>query len=136
MTVFRLAVLSDLHAAPQAVAHKPGEVRLFTDLEHGAPADHPMLGLKSLIAKEGLSANAVVCPGDMTNKANAQALGYVWRNLHEVSALMKAAGVVATVGNHDVDSRTRDGDSFPREALMRLDPRFPSGYATTSDQYW
>jgi 3',5'-cyclic AMP phosphodiesterase CpdA len=133
---FRIAVLSDLHAAPKLVKHKPGEVKLYSDQPHAGSTDNPILALKALIDAEKLRADVIACPGDMTNKANAQSLAYVWTSLHDVRTSMQASGVVATVGNHDVDSRTHDSDSFPRESLMRLTPRFPTGDTNTSDQYW
>lgn len=133
---FRLAILSDLHAAPKAGSPLTGEVKLFTDQEHVAPTEHPIRGLKALIESNSLKANVVVCPGDMTNKANSQALSYVWSSLHDIRGLLGAHGVVATVGNHDVDSRGHSVDSFPRESLMRLTPPFPAGVSNTSDKYW
>ncbi len=135
-SAFRLAILSDLHAAPKASSPLTGEVKLFTDQEHVAPTEHPIRGLKALIDNNKLKADVVVCPGDMTNKANAQALSYVWSSLHEIRGLLGAQGVVATVGNHDVDSRGHSVDSFPRESLMRLDPPFPAGASNISDKYW
>lgn len=137
MATFSLAILSDLHAAPKGDSKVAiNDVKLFSDQEHVSPSDHPMLGLKELIKKTGLTADAVVCPGDMTNKANAAALSYVWTNLHEINLLLRAKGVIATVGNHDVDSRNHSGESFPREALMRLIPPFPASEEAVSNQYW
>ena len=49
---------------------------------------------------------------------------------------MHAKGILATVGNHDVDSRGHKDDSIPREALMRLNPPFPAGEKGLSDTYW
>ena len=135
-TQFKIAVLSDLHAAPKSVKHKAGEVKLYSDEPNAVPAEHPLAALKVLIDAEKLQADVIACPGDMTNKANAQSLGFVWSSLHDLREAMGAAGVVATVGNHDVDSRKHDSDAFPRESLMRLNPRFPTGESNTSDQYW
>jgi 3',5'-cyclic AMP phosphodiesterase CpdA len=135
-TRFKLAVLSDLHAAPKSSGAPAGEVKLFTD-QDGAPAsDHPMAGLRALIHKEQLSADVVVCPGDMTNRADAQALSYVWKSLHDVASLLGTSRVIATVGNHDIDSRGHSPNSFPRESLMRLAPPFPASDVARSNGYW
>ena len=133
---FRVAILSDLHAAPRTVPASPGEIKLFTDEDHASPTEHPFKGLEALTSRERLLADLVVCPGDMTNKANRQALQYVWDGLHRLKDAMKAKAVVATVGNHDVDSRGHSTDSFPRESLMRLVPPFPAGNERLSDKYW
>jgi calcineurin-like phosphoesterase family protein len=134
---FSLAILSDLHAAPKSGSSGAmSDVKLFSDQEQMSPSEHPILGLKELIKTAGLTANAVVCPGDMTNKANGPALAYVWSNLHQIGSLLGASGVVATVGNHDVDSRGHSEGGFPREALMRLKPPFPASETRLSDKYW
>lgn len=134
--MIRLAILSDLHAAPTQAGDAPGKVRLFTDTVDQSPTSHPIHGLDELISREKLKADFVVCPGDMTNQANPQALGYVWRALHSLQDSFRAAKVLATVGNHDVDSRAHSIDSVPRESLMRLTPPFPAGIRSLSDQYW
>jgi Calcineurin-like phosphoesterase len=134
-TKLRIAIMSDLHAAPKGTT-AGGEVKLFSDDAGMANTAHPMKGLHALIKARNLQADFVLCPGDMTNKASSEALNYVWQSLHEVRDLMKARGVLATVGNHDVDSRTHADDAFPREALMRLCPPFPSGDFDQSNKYW
>jgi predicted phosphodiesterase len=132
----RLAVLSDLHAAPRSEEKSSHEVKLFTDGLGTSPLEHPLLSLEAFIEQTGLSADVVVCPGDMTNRANPQALSYVWSGLHSLKERLKARAIIATVGNHDVDSRGHGDDSFPRESLMRLRPRFPVDDAALADHYW
>ena len=126
-TKLRIAIMSDLHAAPKGGDAASGEVKLFSDDAGSANTAHPMKGLHALIKSNGLRADFVLCPGDMTNKASSTALNYVWAGLHEVRDLMCAKSVLATVGNHDVDSRGHADDAFPREALMKLEPPFPAG---------
>jgi 3',5'-cyclic AMP phosphodiesterase CpdA len=72
----------------------------------------------------------------MTNRAEAGALRFVWDKLHELKQRLNAQEVIATVGNHDVDSRGHSEGAFPREALMRLVPRFPIGDDSLADHYW
>lgn len=136
MTNLRLAILSDLHAAPKSVEDGRLEVKLFTDQPTSSSLEHPLLSLESFIQQSQLKADVVICPGDMTNRANPQALDYVWQNLHKLKDLLQAKVVVATVGNHDVDSRGHATDSFPRESLMRLVPRFPATDDRLADHYW
>lgn len=135
-TKLRIAIMSDLHAAPKGGDAASGEVKLFSDDAGSANTAHPMKGLHALIKSNGLRADFVLCPGDMTNKASSTALNYVWAGLHEVRDLMCAKSVLATVGNHDVDSRGHADDAFPREALMKLEPPFPAGDEHLSDKYW
>ncbi len=133
---YRIAVLSDLHAAPKSVAAPIGEVKQFTDLVNTSPKEDPIKALQVLVDTHSLKADVIVCPGDMTNRANAQALEFVWSHLHSLTKAFAAKGVVATVGNHDVDSRAHSENSFPREHLMRLEPPFPASNGSLSNQYW
>jgi len=128
--------LSDLHAAPKSAEEGNHEVKLFTDVGSASPLEHPLLSLEAFITQSGLTADLIVCPGDMTNRANPQALCYVWDGLHKLKALLKSTAIIATVGNHDVDSRGHVVDSFPRESLMRLSPRFPIDDDQLADHYW
>lgn len=130
------AVLSDLHAAPKSSDPKGTEVKLYSDGDSFSQHDNPMASLYELIGREGLSADFVICPGDMTNRADAGALKFVWDKLHELKQKLNAQEVVATVGNHDVDSRNHIEGAFPREALMRLLPRFPIANNALADHYW
>lgn len=136
LTLFRIALLSDLHAGTKAAAQPAGDVKLYSDVEHASPTEHPLYGLHALIEQECLETDAIVCPGDMTNKAEKQAINFVWRELHILKGKLKAKAIIATVGNHDVDSRNHSGDGFPRETLMRLVPSFPAGDDALSDHYW
>ncbi|GJH14441.1 hypothetical protein CBA19CS11_36405 [Caballeronia novacaledonica] len=130
------AVLSDLHAAPKSSDPKGTEVKLYSDGDSFSLHDNPMSSLYELIKHESLTADFVVCPGDMTNRADAGALKFVWERLHGLKEKLSAQEVIATVGNHDVDSRGHIDGSFPREALMRLLPRFPIADDLLADHYW
>jgi predicted phosphodiesterase len=132
----RLLVLSDLHATCEAPNRLSDETKLSTNESAVAVSGHPFKAILQLIAEENVRADFVVCPGDMTNKAEPQALEYVWRKLHELKHAAGAKAVLATAGNHDVDSRGHSGDGFPREWLMRLKPSFPSGDDDSSNRYW
>lgn len=131
----RLAILSDLHAAPKSDEGRQ-EVKLFTDQPGASALEDPFRALMTLIQQIDLKADIVVCPGDMTNRANPQALGFVWNGLHQLKGMLGAEAVIATVGNHDVDSRGHLSGSFPRESLMRLRPRFPVENDALADHYW
>ncbi|CAG9170816.1 3',5'-cyclic adenosine monophosphate phosphodiesterase CpdA [Cupriavidus pinatubonensis] len=136
MPSIKLAVLSDLHAAPRGSDPRGTEVRLYSDGDAFGTHDNPMSSLHDLIKRRGLSADFVVCPGDMTNRADGGALRYVWKELHALKEALGAKEVIATVGNHDVDSRGKTLGNFPREALMRLVPRFPIDDHKLADHYW
>lgn len=130
------AVLSDLHAAPKSSDPKGTEVKLYSDGDTFGEHDNPLSSLYELIKRDKLTADFVVCPGDMTNRADGGALRFVWARLHELKDKLGAHEVIATVGNHDVDSRIHAEGVIPRESLMRLVPRFPNPDDSLSDHFW
>ncbi|MFV8628715.1 metallophosphoesterase family protein [Ralstonia pseudosolanacearum] len=130
------ALLSDLHAAPKISDPKGTEVKLYSDGDSFAQHENPLSSLYALITREKLTADFVVCPGDMTNRADAGALKFVWDELHKLRECLGAQQVIATVGNHDVDSRSHEVGTIPREALMRLVPRFPIPDDALADHFW
>ncbi|MCC4115348.1 metallophosphoesterase [Aromatoleum toluclasticum] len=130
------ALLSDLHAAPRSSDPKGTEVKLYSDGDSFGQHDSPLSSLYELINREGLTADFVICPGDMTNRADGGALKFVWDQLHKLRETLGAQQVIATVGNHDVDSRGHDVGTIPREALMRLVPRFPIPVDALADHFW
>jgi 3',5'-cyclic AMP phosphodiesterase CpdA len=136
LTSIKLAVLSDLHAAPKSSDPKGTEVKLYSDDDMFKTLENPMASLYELIRQENLSADFVVCPGDMTNRADAASLRFVWAELHKLRQALGATEVIATVGNHDVDSRGHEVGAFPRESLMRLSPRFPIATTELADHFW
>ncbi|NVH75792.1 metallophosphoesterase [Paraburkholderia sp. JPY432] len=136
MKTVKFAILSDLHAAPRSSDPKKTEVKLYSDGDGFGRHDNPLSSLHELIAQEQLKADFVVCPGDMTNRADPGALRFVWAQLHKLREMLGAKEVIATVGNHDVDSRGNEVGTIPREALMRLIPRFPIAIPALADHFW
>lgn len=130
------AVLSDLHAAPKSSDPKGTDVKLYSDGDNFGQHDNPLSSLYELIGREKLTANFVICPGDMTNRADGGSLKFVWEQLHGLKKKFGADQVIATVGNHDVDSRGHGVGTIPREALMRLVPRFPIPIESLADHFW
>lgn len=130
------AVLSDLHAAPRVSDPKGTEVKLYSDADNFSQHDNPLSSLYELIERDELTADFVICPGDMTNRADGGALRFVWSKLHDLRERLGALQVIATVGNHDVDSRGHDTGTIPRESLMRLIPRFPISDDSLADHFW
>lgn len=131
-----IAVLSDLHAAPHNPDPSAPEVKLFSDGGPFAIHDHPLTSLHDLIRKDTRTAEIVICPGDMTNHADPGALAFIWAGLHSLTSQLRAKHLLATVGNHDLESRAPTLGDFPREHLMKLSPRFPVANDAKADHYW
>ena len=69
-TVLRMAILTDLHAYSNAPTSPPSWISLRNDQNN--PAENPFAGLKHLIVENGLTADAVICCGDIGDKADPQ----------------------------------------------------------------
>lgn len=101
------------------------------------PTHHPIQALLGLIASDphAKQAEAVVIPGDLTNKASAEGLSTAWSLCREVASALDAPILVPALGNHDVDSR-KDANPDPFYIARTIDPSFPFSDRTISSEYF
>lgn len=60
----------------------------------------------------------------------------MWRALHELKAMLKAKFLLATTGNHDIDSRHEYNHYDAKGLLQSLNPRYPFPTDSQNDKYW
>jgi predicted phosphodiesterase len=84
---------------------------------------------------EGVKPDYVLCPGDITNRSNPASLSYAWDRLNRL-ANSCGARLIATVGNHDLDSRYKENAFDPRGFAMSLSPRIPCEDRQHFLEYW
>lgn len=129
-----IGVISDLHC--HARNEHDGRTESFliaNDLRE--PADrHPVQSLLGLITREQLTADIVVCPGDLAHKASREGLVAAFGHLREISDALGAGGPICTLGNHDVESRQAGADPFA--TAKRAHPAFPFLDRQLTDRYW
>ena len=77
------------------------------------------------IREAGLSVDWIVSPGDLGDKAIPTAQSAAWRELERIRGAVGAKRLIATVGNHDIDSRRSFNDFDPKSSLQQLLPSFP-----------
>lgn len=128
----RIAVLSDIHAYSTRETTRPS----FSPTAERRDDRDPLGDLARLIDREELEVDALLCGGDLGDRADADAIRAVWQHLPSLRDRMHAHHLVATAGNHDVDSRFLRSPYDARETLQRLDPPFPGGSAHEADLYW
>src|SRR4051794_7768201 len=119
-----LAVVSDLHA----FANAKGSTDSVLDLSPNAlNKANPLGDLIDTVKAKRLRADALLCAGDICNKADAGGLQNAWEKLHTLSVALEAEYLVPTCGNHDLDSRFlgESSDPDPKGALLALNPPFP-----------
>ncbi len=132
--VLRFAVASDLHVYEVEGDNSPSALRVGADeTDH---LRHPIAALLHLIRSQDLRADALLCPGDLGDRASTAGIQYAWAKLVQLQKAIRAKELFATVGNHDVDSRGKSNKFDPRGFLQTLDPPFPYKTLAISDHYW
>ncbi len=133
----RLAVISDMHCSSRGPDEQlPSHV--LTWKPRIPEEDHPVSALVSLIGRERLRADAVLVPGDLTDRVDRQGLLYGWLLVQEMQRELRAKVALATLGNHDVrtrpDASSRHHD--PIEIARSAHPDFPTPKQASNHAFW
>jgi len=129
-------VMSDLHAFDSG--HAGDRRPSFFDVgQTVASGDNPVQDLKSLMQGAGaIKADYLVFCGDLADQAYPTAIERAWKELQEIKTLLGARRILATVGNHDLDSRNGHNDYDAKGCLLDLTPNFPLLDETENTQFW
>lgn len=135
--IIKIAIVSDLHAfEPSSI--KEGDSTpswLGVGQNETSTGQNPVFGLKKLIADDSLNADFLLCPGDLSHHAHPSATGFAWKAVNEISHSL-GAELIATPGNHDVDSRSQHNSFDAKGMLQALAPRFPLTSEAEFDRFW
>ncbi len=131
----RVAVISDLHAFASPVSYQTPSYLDMSQTDKNQYND-PMLGLKSLIDRNQISADILLCAGDIGDKAIPAATSFGWDKVNEIKGWLGASDIIATAGNHDVDSRYKYNDYDAKGMLQSLTPAFPGLTTDQCDRFW
>jgi hypothetical protein len=132
--VIRVAIVSDLHAFEKDEGITPSHLNIKQPRKE--TGRHPISGLIALIKEFSLTADLLLCPGDLGDKASQSGIEHAWRSVHEVAKELQATVVVGTAGNHDLDSRYKTATYDPEEFLRQLTPGFPLPDDGLNRDYW
>lgn len=114
----KIAVVSDLHFCNQRAVGSGSELSHIViqriEEENGK---NPWADLHDLVRGESLSADLLLCPGDITTHAAHNPLKLAWRGLIGLGEKLKANVTACATGNHDVCSRYQDDKDNPIHAL-------------------
>jgi hypothetical protein len=132
----RLLVVSDIHAFSDRDKKSTGSVVDLSGADGSTvnPLDALVAGAKQMEIHPDL----LVCAGDICNQADFGGLERAWERLHRLKVELGAASVLATCGNHDLDSRfmIEQDDPDPKGALLALIPPFPLPDESLSNKFW
>lgn len=136
----RIAVLSDLHYR----CHELGQPCRPASSVDGAQLD-PVAAFLDYVKRNDLKADYLICPGDITDRAAAKPLEEGWRKLQEIKEALAARHLIASTGNHEVESRVppnthdkagnAEEDFDPLKCLQALDD-YPSSCWSGIDRKW
>jgi len=132
MKTVKLAIMSDLHFYDDPIKEKPSYLQV------GAPnntKENPIFALQELIEIEKLQVDFLVCAGDLTDRANPKGLREGWRLVNETAKKL-GSQLIATAGNHDLDSRHKYDDHDAKGEIQNLIPKFPIDDENLFDHYW
>jgi hypothetical protein len=128
-----LAIVSDLHCHEETVAHS--ESWLIAGASRKPAGHHPVQALISLIRKDQITADVVVCPGDLAHRISRVGMMQSWDHLCDLKRELKSTLLITTLGNHDVDChKTHNPDPFhiPRNLIES----FPAPSDTALEDFW
>src|ERR1039457_5481428 len=128
----QIAIASDLHCHHSS--QEPAESLLISDLDRVPASQHPIESLLERIRADALTADFLVAPGDLANRADRQGLISGWSFLQEVGSALGVKGIITTIGNHDVLLHETTVDAF--QLAKRLRPLFPSPEQKQTDEFW
>lgn len=131
----RIFVMSDLHAF-DSMFSKKRKPSWFDIAKTDADGDNPIADLKTLIAEKGISADYLFFCGDLADQAYPSATERAWREMHQINGLLGSKALIATAGNHDLDSRHIHNDHDAKGCLLGLKPSFPLTDEHDCNHYW
>ncbi|MBA9071519.1 3',5'-cyclic AMP phosphodiesterase CpdA [Methylobacterium sp. RAS18] len=132
----KLLIISDLHAHSGTSADAAPPSFFYTGKDPDSDNQNVLSLIPEVLEAEGIKVDLLLCPGDIADKADPTAQRFAWNELVKVRKQVGAKHLIASAGNHDVDSRMKHSDFDPKGSLQTLDPPFPGLNEATCDRYW
>ncbi len=129
--------MSDLHAFDSGKVDDHRRPSFYDMGQTEAAGDNPIQDLKEFLQKEQtIQADYLLFCGDLADRAYPPAAERGWKELQEIMKLLKSRELLATVGNHDLDSRHSYNDHDAKGCLLELVPNFPIHNAEENNHFW
>lgn len=119
----KIAIFSDLHCHPEKKVFRENNTYLFSDQLRLPGENHPVESLLNIKHDFLKKIDYVLCPGDFTDQCDKQGFISAWNYVLEISRKLEAKKLIATIGNHDVDSR--DATKYSFENAKSIGQAFP-----------
>jgi len=128
-----IAIVSDLHCRHGKESQI--STHLYTELPRNPKEHHPVESLKLLIKKDNITSDILLCPGDISDKADDQGLSTGWGFISEISKELNSYFYTSSVGNHDVKSRDTSNKN-PFSYITSFNDDFPINDGALKDSFW
>ena len=86
----KLALVSDLHIYDSLSPNEPQPSYVRVAATDTAPGINPIVDLLALIDEQQLATDALLCLGDIADKARPASLQYGWQKVNEIAARLGA----------------------------------------------
>ncbi|MDC6362556.1 MULTISPECIES: metallophosphoesterase family protein [Flavobacteriaceae] len=135
-TSINIAIISDLHCHHSS--HPLGiNSHLLTDSLRNPAAEHPIQSfIEQVIPDFKENIDYLFCPGDITNGTDPQGLISGWDFINEIAHEMSTKDVIATIGNHDIDSRQQISKDEVFRVPKKIGKSYPFKSKELRDEYW
>lgn len=132
----KLAIISDLHChGIDEYPERKAESYFLAGQPRFPSERNPLQSLLETIRRERITCDYLVVPGDISNNFSKIGLTTGWYGIKEVEKELKAKLIVATIGNHDIDSHSSSGLEI-YEHTKYFAENFPSNRAEENDSFW
>lgn len=128
-----VVIFSDLHCHPSG--NGSNDTYLKTDMLRVPVLDHPVESAIEMFKREGLRTDLTLCPGDFTNKSDRQGFISGWDFTLELHKELNGKMIIATLGNHDIDSYGTISD-YSFETARGIKKGFPFVDSNDCDTFW
>lgn len=127
----RLLVMSDMHAMEGNEWDNDSRL-LFNNKGESEFGEGLLRHLKGL----GLKFDALICPGDISNKASVKGFELGWQFLNRIKYELQIPSLISVPGNHDHISRNVEGVFCPKHHLQFIEPSFPFECIKKNTHFW
>lgn len=132
----RLCIISDLHCKYQLDVNSPSDTLLFSNKRRIPASQHPVVAmLQAIDIDSDINADMLLCLGDLGDKADEQGILSAWQSVDEIQRKMKISSKIGIPGNHDVNSRKKNGvDAFT--FIQNFHETFPTNDENLNSAFW
>lgn len=130
----KVAVVSDLHFVDSTQVKDGSRQSWLSFTKENGLQGAFWQNLLDKIKADEITADILVCPGDITTYAETTALKFAWEKINELAKALNCSLLATATGNHDVNSRGLELNNVVRdldkdhsliEHLKQLSPVYP-----------